>query len=134
MEQQTSCNSQHSGSIVSAVTTKSHHAGSPLPTCNSVHSSPTLQTERLPEGQPANISRLTFALQNVLSQGLASDYVEGLRPVLHDGKLQIATYVLLEGTTDPVFIGMYSSLPAAVQAQNQSQALVSQNPIKNFRL
>eukprot|EP00775_Hariotina_reticulata_P002819 gene2819-3112_t len=128
MDQQTSCNSQHSGSVVSAVTTKSHHAGSPLLACNSVHSSPTLQSDRPLEDQPAHVSRLTCALQNVLSQGLASDYVEGLRPVLHDGKLQIATYVLLEGTNEPIYIGMYGSLPAAVQAQKQSQALVGQLP------
>lgn len=73
---------------------------------------------------PAGLQRLTAALTAVLSSGMASDFVEGLKPVLHNGKLAISTYIKLAQDPEPVFIGMFSSLPAAVQAQKQSAELV----------
>jgi hypothetical protein len=73
---------------------------------------------------PAGLQRLTAALTAVLSSGMASDYVEGLKPVLHNGKLAISTYIKLDQDPEPVFIGMFNSLPAAVQAQKQSTELV----------
>lgn len=75
---------------------------------------------------PAGLQRLTAALTAVLSSGMASDYVEGLKPVLHNGKLAISTYIKLDQDPEPVFIGMFNSLPAAVQAQKQSTELVRQ--------
>lgn len=71
------------------------------------------------------LQRLTAALTAVLSSGMASDFVEGLKPVLHNGKLAISTYIKLQQDPEPVFIGMFSSLPAAVAAQKQSAELVS---------
>jgi hypothetical protein len=56
---------------------------------------------------------------------MASDFVEGLKPVLHNGKLAISTYIKLAQDPEPVFIGMFASLPAAVTAQKQSAELVS---------
>jgi hypothetical protein len=74
---------------------------------------------------PAGLQRLTAALTAVLSSGMASDFVEGLKPVLHNGKLAISTYIKLAHDPEPVFIGMFASLPAAVTAQKQSAELVS---------
>jgi len=75
--------------------------------------------------QDSGLQRLTAALTAVLSTGMASDFVEGLKPVLHNGKLAISTYIKLEQDPEPVFIGMFPSLPAAVAAQKQSHELVS---------
>lgn len=75
-------------------------------------------------GGGGGLKRLTAALTAVLSSGMASDFVEGLKPVLHNGKLAISTYIQLGQDPEPVFIGMFPSLPAAVAAQKQSSELV----------
>lgn len=75
-------------------------------------------------GGAGGLQRLTAALSAVLSSGMASDYVEGLKPVLQNGKIAISTYIKLEQDPEPVFIGMFPSLPAAVAAQKQSQESV----------
>jgi hypothetical protein len=72
-----------------------------------------------------SLKRLTAALTAVLSTGMSSDYVEGLKPVLHNGKLAISTYIQLAGDPQPLFIGMFGSLPSAVEAQKTAQELVS---------
>lgn len=82
------------------------------------------------QASEADLQRLTTALTAVLSSGMSSDYVEGLKPVLHDGSLVISTYIRLGGgpsstAEEPLFIGMFPSLPAAVAAQKQAQELVS---------
>jgi hypothetical protein len=77
------------------------------------------------KGRDVGLQRLTAALTAVLSSGMASDFVEGLKPVLHNGKLAISTFVKLDHDPEPVFIGMFPSLPAAVAAQKQSSELVS---------
>lgn len=83
---------------------------------------------------PAGLQRLTAALTAVLSSGMASDFVEGLKPVLHNGKLAISTYIKLAQDPQPVFIGMFGSLPAAVQAQKQSAELVSTSAAPDIAL
>jgi hypothetical protein len=75
--------------------------------------------------QASSMQRLGGALQGALSSGLATDFVEGLKPVMVGGALQISTHIQLAGEAGPVFIGMFSTLQAAVDAQKQSQALVS---------
>lgn len=77
------------------------------------------------KGRDVGLQRLTAALTAVLSSGMASDFVEGLKPVLHNGKLAISTFIKLDHDPEPVFIGMFPSLPAAVAAQKQSSELVS---------
>jgi hypothetical protein len=74
--------------------------------------------------QASSMQRLVGALQGALSSGLATDFVEGLKPVMVGGALQISTHIQLAGEADPVFIGMFPTLQAAVDAQKQSQALV----------
>jgi hypothetical protein len=81
--------------------------------------------------QASSMQRLGGALQGVLSSGLSSDYVEGLKPVMLNGSLQISTHIQLAGEAEPVFIGMFPTLQAAVDAQKQSQALVSKVPASN---
>lgn len=75
--------------------------------------------------QARSMHRLGGALQGVLSSGLATDFVEGLRPVMVGSTLQISTHIQLAGEAPPVFIGMFPTLQKAVDAQKQSQALVS---------
>jgi hypothetical protein len=83
--------------------------------------------------QASSMQRLGGALQGVLSSGLSSDFVEGLKPVMLGGSLQISTHILLAGEAEPVFIGMFPTLQAAVDAQKQSQALVSHAACKKSR-
>jgi hypothetical protein len=75
--------------------------------------------------QASSLQRLGGALQGTLSSSLATDFVEGLKPVMVGGALQISTHIQLAGEAEPVFIGMFPTLQAAVDAQKQSQALVS---------
>jgi hypothetical protein len=75
--------------------------------------------------QASSMQRLGGALQGTLSSSLATDFVEGLKPVMVGGALQISTHIQLAGEAEPVFIGMFPTLQAAVDAQKQSQALVS---------
>lgn len=75
--------------------------------------------------QAASMQRLGGALQDVLSSQLSSDFVEGLKPVMLKGSLQISTHIQLAGEAAPLFIGLFPTLQAAVDAQKQSQALVS---------
>lgn len=88
------------------------------------------QAARTAEEQLDSMQRLGDALQSVLSEGLVSDFVEGLKPVMHNGTLQISTYIQLAGEAESVFIGMFPDLQAAVNAQKQSQALVSAREIR----
>ncbi|WIA35470.1 hypothetical protein OEZ86_003905 [Tetradesmus obliquus] len=74
------------------------------------------------------MQRLGGALQDVLSSQLSSDFVEGLKPVMLKGSLQISTHIQLAGEAAPVFIGLFPTLQAAVDAQKQSQALVGKLP------
>eukprot|EP00879_Flechtneria_rotunda_P018896 GHRR01019834.1.p2 GENE.GHRR01019834.1~~GHRR01019834.1.p2 ORF type:complete len:139 (-),score=37.25 GHRR01019834.1:5-421(-) len=93
----------------------------------SVHNSPTAVSATPADAmsKQESVDRVSSAVQSILTSGLTSDYVDGLKPVLHQGKLQISTHILLPGEQEPVFLGMFPSLPAAVQAQKQTQALVS---------
>lgn len=75
--------------------------------------------------QQTSVERMKGAVHSHLSSQLTSDFIEGLRPVMDSGKLHIATYIPLQGEEEPVFIGNYPSIQAAVQAQRQSHALVS---------
>lgn len=77
------------------------------------------------------LKRLTAALAKVLSSGLASNYVEGLKPIVHNGELLISTHIKLSSDPQPVFIGRFPSLPAAVAAQTQTSELVSAAPDTN---
>jgi hypothetical protein len=75
-------------------------------------------------GEREGMQRLTTALTAVLSSGMASDFVQGLRPVLQDGKLVISTHIKLPADPEPVFIGMFPNVPDAVAAQKEAQKSV----------
>lgn len=105
---------QHNHAAAASAAAASHSANSPTSQADG---------EQQPQ-QEEGLKRLTAALTAVLSSGMASDYVEGLKPVLHNGKLAISTYIKLEDDPEPLFVGMFPSLPEAVNAQKQSQELV----------
>lgn len=74
--------------------------------------------------QHSSVERMKGTVHAHLSSQLTSDFIEGLRPVMHNGQLQISTYIPLQGELEPAFIGNFPSIHAAVHAQRQSHALV----------
>lgn len=83
--------------------------------------------------QLSSVERMKVALDSVLASNLSSDFIEGLKPVIQDGKLQVATYIPLQGEDEPAFIGDFPSIQAAVHAQKQSYALVRQQYVATSR-